>query len=203
MRSVVRDVLDRWLSRTGPDGGAEPPTARAPGALPRGVGELRRRRPGDIGPCVRLLNVVHLEDGYPVRWPESPRGWLDGPDVLDAFVVDRLREIVGHVATVRVGGDAHSALRWRELTGLRSDEVGAVSRLYVRRRARGHGIGGALLDTAAAEVRRRGLTPVLDVVTAGTGSLALLERHGWRPLASYPWGEPEQGLHIHYLRGPE
>jgi GNAT superfamily N-acetyltransferase len=201
--NIVKDAVARWRGGEAPVGGSRDSGGDASGeesSTP--YPGLRRRRPEDLGASVRLLKLVHLEDGYPVHWPDSPRDWLDGGEVEDAFVVERLRELLGHVAIVRVGEDATSALHWRELTGRQPSELGGVSRLFVRGRVRGEGVGSALLDAAADAIRARGRMPVLDVVSASSDALRLYDERGWQLLATYPWGAAEDGRHIHYYRGP-
>ena len=197
MRSLVRDVWDRWRDDPAPEDGSVMHAAASNLVVPSVPG-IRPRRRDDIGACIRLLNVVHLEDRYPPSWPVSPRAWLTGDEILDAFVVDRLREILGHVAVTRVGAEATASLRWRELTGLPTERLGGVGRLFVRRKARRQGIGGALLDTAAEAVRSRGLVPVLDAVSDSAVVLPLAHAHGWRLLATYPLRGSESASHAHY-----
>jgi GNAT superfamily N-acetyltransferase len=71
-------------------------------------------------------------------------------------------------------------MRWREITGLDPSGLAAVSRLFVRPRVRGQGIGSALLDVATEEARRRGLVPVLDVATVNQAAIRLFDERGWR-----------------------
>lgn len=188
----------RWAAqhRDGLPGGTTTHGASRDG---RPVKGLRRRRPRDLGACVRLLRVVFYEDRYPTTWPDGARAWLDGDDVADAWVVERKGEILGHVAISHTGLDPVSALRWRELTGQPPDQLAAVSRLFVRPRARREGIGTVLLDVALAGIRARGLTPVLEVVSSWEGAVSLVESRGWRLVAMYPWGDPGQRLQmLHY-----
>jgi GNAT superfamily N-acetyltransferase/predicted DCC family thiol-disulfide oxidoreductase YuxK len=163
---------------------------------------IRRRGPKDIGACARLLRVVSSEGQYPVYWPRAPRAWLNDEDVIDAWIVERQGEVLGHIAISKVGLDAVSALRWREITGHRPSELAGVSRLFVRPRVRGQGIGAALLDVAVAEIRARGLIPVLDVPSASQDAIRLYEDRGWRLLARYSWGEKTDKLQIYYFGSP-
>jgi predicted DCC family thiol-disulfide oxidoreductase YuxK/GNAT superfamily N-acetyltransferase len=187
----------RWAAqhRDGLPGGT---TTDGPSREGRPVKGLRRRRARDVGACVRLLRVVFYEDRYPTTWPDGARSWLDGDDVVDAWVVERQGEILGHVAISHTGLDPLSALRWRELTGQSPDQLAAVSRLFVRPRARRERIGTALLDVALAGIRARGLTPVLEVVKSWEGAVALVESRGWRLVAMYPWGDPGERLQVFY-----
>ncbi len=191
----------RWVAHhRGPQPDGTPATELPRVSAP--VKGVRRRRPKDLGACARLLRVVFSDGQYPVYWPDAPRGWLNDEDVIDAWVVERQGEILGHVAISKVGLDAVSALRWREVTGHEPSELAGVSRLFVRPRVRSQGIGAALLDVAVAEIRSRGLIPVLDVVSAGKDAITFYEHRGWRLLAMYPWGEKTDKLQIRYYGAP-
>lgn len=170
------------------------------GRLAPGV-RIRTRTPKDLPACARLLRVVHGEARYPVYWPDRPRAWLsDGVD--GAWVAEELGEILGHVAVAGVEADGVSRLRWRELTGRDPADLGVVSKFFVRSRARGQGIGTALLDVAAADIRLRGRLPVLDVVSASQDAIRLFEGLGWRPLAIDHWGRPADRLRRYFFGAP-
>lgn len=192
-------AVQRWMSRhrnrvpvqrtDGEDVAPQPP-----------VKGIRRRRDKDLAACVDLLGLVHSEGQYPVYRPKSPRAWLTDESIIDAWVLERNGEMLGHIAIARVGQDALSALRWRELTGREPSELAGITQLFVRGRSRGQGIGSALLDVAVAEIRDRGLVPVLDVVDASTDAIKLYDDRGWRLRATYPWDDEHQ---IHYYLAPE
>ena len=152
---------------------------------------VRRRRPADLPACVRLMGLVSAEARYPFRRPSSPRGWLAGPEVLDAWVAERAGEMLGHIALTRVGDADTPAYAWRELTGREPRELVAVSRLFVRAQARHEGLGGMLLDAATAEAAARGLRPVLQVVSNCTDAIRLYDERGWRLRSMDAWhGHP-------------
>jgi len=171
--------LHRWLDRHHLHPGHDHAVDVRPGTAPSVKG-LRRRRSKDVPACARLLRVVHSDGRYPVEWPHAPRAWLAEDDVVDAWVVERQGEILGHVALCPVGRDGVSSLRWREITGLDPSRLVAVSRLFVRPRVRGQGIGTALLDVATDAARSRGLVPVLDVATVNEAAIRLFQERGWR-----------------------
>lgn len=183
--------VHRWVTRrngAGPDAGR--PSVKG----------LRRRRESDLGDAVRLLRVVHLEDGYPVEKVDA-RPWLQDR-VLDAWVVERLGRLVGHVAVATVGTGGATGMRWREITGRSPVELAEVSRLFVRPGFRGQGLGTALLTAAEAEIRARGLRPVAEVVSASEDGIRMFEDRGWRLLAMDPWGPAGDGLVVHRYAGP-
>jgi GNAT superfamily N-acetyltransferase/predicted DCC family thiol-disulfide oxidoreductase YuxK len=188
----------RWLAPHRPAGEAAAPI---PTPVCRPGKGIRRRRPRDLGPCARLLRSVYVDGQYPVYWPDAPRAWLADEEVLDAWVAERRGELVGHVAITRVGGDPVSAMRWRE-SGRDPARLGGVSRLFVRPRARGEGIGSALLGVAVGEIRARGLAPVLEVVTASADAVRLYEDQGWQLVGMFDWGHRSDRLRILYYVAP-
>lgn len=87
---------------------------------------------------------------------------------------------------------------------MRRELAAVVSRLFVAPQARGHGIGALLMSRAMEEAQRRGLHPVLDVVTSDTAAVALYERLGWELMATVEqrWS-PHQTVAIHrYAAAP-
>ncbi len=164
-------------------------------ADPRGI---RRRRPDDIAACVRL---AALSSAGAVRYPPW-RAWLTAEEVVEAWVVDRQGELLGHVALSEVGTDACSAMRWREVTGRPAGDLVVISRLFVRRRVRGEGLGTALLEMAVAGARARGRLPVVEAIGAAPEELALYERQGWRPVGLCPARLRADGVDAHFFLPP-
>jgi GNAT superfamily N-acetyltransferase len=157
--------------------------------------DIRRRRAHDLAACGRLAGFSVSGGAHPRSW----RAWLDADGVLGAWVGERAGEILGHVAVSEVGGDPVSALRWQEVTGHPTGDLLAVSRLFVRPRVRGTGLGAALLRVATAEVRSRGRVPVIEAVGAGPVELRLYESRGWRPVALYSHRQRPDGLDAHFF----
>ncbi|WP_148572498.1 GNAT family N-acetyltransferase [Nocardioides caldifontis] len=197
--------LQRWIARQRHRGDAPPATqvSAAPEVmLPAGV-RVRRRRDHEVAACARLLGLVQAEGGYPLPRPESLRGWLTDAGLEGAWIAERQGEVLGHVAVGRVGHDAVSRMRWRE-AGRPVEQLMGVSRLFVRPRAREQGIGAALLTTAVADVRARGLTPVAELVSPGREGVRLYEKHGWRLVARHACGGRDAGLTSYmYLLPPQ
>jgi GNAT superfamily N-acetyltransferase len=97
---------------------------------------------------------------------------------------DPLRdEVAGHVALNVAGGDRSLALL-TEATGLSPERLAVVSRLFVAVGHRRRGLAQALLRHVVADAHQEHLRPVLDVVTADRGAVALYEREGWQRIGS-------------------
>ncbi|HET6652151.1 MAG TPA: GNAT family N-acetyltransferase [Nocardioides sp.] len=195
MRAVPEWLAERAVRLPG----QRHPEPESVPTLPHGI---RPRRPKDLPACARLLRVVATEHQYPARWPEAPRSWLAGPDVLSAYVAEEHGEILGHVAIATVPRNGISRVRWQEITGRDVTQLRRISRLFVRRRVRGEGIASDLLDVAVDEIRTHGLVPVLDVVSTSTDGIAFVEKRGWKLLAMDPWGSKTEHLRMHYYAAP-
>ena len=126
------------------------------------------------------MHRAFFEGQFPGVRRDSPRDWIDGPDVLAAYVAERDGEVVGHVAVTSVGVEGTSGLRWREITGHPTSDLAEVAQLFVRPSFRGQGIGRSLVDAALADIRSRGLVPVLEVVTHSSVAPSYAYGHGWR-----------------------
>lgn len=179
---------------------------------PESSARLRPRTATDLDACVRVLAEVHRQDGYPQDWLDLPAAWLTPRRMLAAWVatvghgaIDGVggREIAGHVALSASGpGDSAPSL-WSSATGRPEAEAAVVNRLFVGPAARGLGAGALLLAQATDEARRRGLHPVLDVVTTGRSAVALYERAGWSLLGTVEqqWG-PDRYVPVHCYAAP-
>ncbi|MFW5469669.1 N-acetyltransferase family protein [Knoellia sp. CPCC 206435] len=151
---------------------------------------IRERRPDDLPVLVDLLAAQQPSTSYPQRWPLPfpPEEFLVRPGEVAAWVAVEDEAVLGHVSvTELIGG--RMAGEWERATGLSAQGLGEVSVLFVADGRGGSGIGSVLLDTAVAEIRRRGLTPMLDVVGEDTGAGHFYRRRGWRTVgtARPPW----------------
>lgn len=167
-----------------PDGAVYPRAANTVAPLPGGeggaVGDVtaRPRTDDDLPACVRALEAVHASDGYPTWWPADPAEWLSPSGYAAAWVAeDRAAgSIVGHVCVVRGVDDPLVA----SLTGVASDRLASVSRLFVSPAVRGRGHARALLGKTSSWTSAQDLQLMLDVVEDGGHAVELYERLGWR-----------------------
>ncbi len=109
--------------------------------------------------------------------------------MVAAWVAEHDGQVAGHVALVR-GMRVDCLLR---ATGLPSESLGGIIRLYVDPRFQRLGLARVLLDTAAAAAADHGLKPVLDVVDDSAPAIALYERAGWQLVGIQPatWTDPD------------
>jgi len=145
---------------------------------------IRSRVNDDLGALVDALASTAETDGYPSRWPDDPASWLRANDVLGAWVADRNGEVLGHVVLRRPRAQMPVTL-WCTLSGGEPDACALVSRLFVVPRARGAGVGRALLEAACATAADLERQPVLDVVDTNQSAVRLYRRLGWNYLGSY------------------
>ena len=143
--------------------------------------ELRERSEDDLEECVSVLRLVHEVDRYPVVWPKDAARWLSPGSSVRAWVaVTRTEELVGHVL----------------LCATQDADTLEVSRLFVSPRARGAGLGAALLDRARAWAEQQGRRLELEVVAdERSHAIALYEREGWRRTGTVTaeWTAPDGG----------
>lgn len=140
------------------------------------------------------LREVYGADRYPVLWPSDPAGWLTGRDLLDAWVAeDEDGALLGHLSLH--GTNASRARpKWLEALAAPPERLAVVSRFFVSPRARGRGVGGALMHRAEQHAVTHGLHLVLDVAVHNRAAIAFYERRGWRrvgtaelALSAEPW----------------
>ena len=127
---------------------------------------------------MRLAEIVHANDGYPVYLPGDLRSFLAMPGAIASWVAERGGEIAGHVALYSGSSEAVMALA-EEATGLHASHFGVVARLLVAPAARRLGVGRSLLRAAEGHAAQLGLWPILDVVTHHEGAIRLYEECGW------------------------
>ena len=139
---------------------------------------VRLRADSDLSSCVRIAEEVHRLDGYPVYRPADLRQFLASSDALAAWVAEEHGDIVGHVALHQRSSASVLALASGAVHHP-ADRFGVIARLLVAPAARRMGIGRLLLETATVDSLRRGLWPILDVVTQHRGAIMLYEQAGW------------------------
>ena len=165
---------------------------------------IRPRRADDLPELVELAASVHRIDGYPPFMPDNGlAGFIASHECRAAWVAFEPGRIVGHVALHTGSSRGVLELAASEL-GVPATGCGVVARLLVASAARRSGLGRQLLDHAAAECRRRGMIPILDVVDRFDAAIALYERAGWTRLGSVdvhlPDGSP---LREHVYAAPD
>lgn len=139
---------------------------------------IRRKGEEDEAQCFDLLMQVHESDGYPLYLPEDVPAFITPEYELAAWVAEVDGRIVGHVALHRASVDPTLAAAQRA-TGLPTERLAVVSRLFTAPALRRAGIGRALLRCATGQAASRGQRAVLDVGKTLTAPVALYESEGW------------------------
>jgi len=141
---------------------------------------IRARTDDDLDACIRIAEAVQKLDGYPIHLPASYEVFVASPGALDAWVATGDDgEILGHVA-LHPHSTPESIGLACEYLRVAPSSLGVIARLFVAPEARRAGVARALLDTATAAARARGLLPVLDVAVTLLGAIALYEQSGWQ-----------------------
>ncbi|QGG41350.1 GNAT family N-acetyltransferase [Aeromicrobium yanjiei] len=150
---------------------------------------IRERQDLDLEACAAILAQVHVDQRYPVRWPDDPRAWLTYADAAAAWVAVRDGQVMGHVCVAR------NHPMPPELT---------LERLFVSPDAAGSGVGGALVDHASRWAAERGLRLTLDVAENCARAIALYGRLGWRLTGRTPidWGDDAAQFLLHFDAPP-
>lgn len=139
---------------------------------------IREREDRDLGACSLLVRAAHFQDGYPARLPDDPGVFLWSHQAIAGWVAELDGQVVGHVALHNSSSRPVIELAC-QATRLPASSFGVVARLVVSPTARHVGIGQALLTTAVAHARSRGLVPILDVRKEATAAIRLYEAAGW------------------------
>lgn len=161
---------------------------------------VRPFRDADLAATTAALVAVHGTDGYPVEGVDRPESWLRSPHVLASWVAESDAAILGHVALMRPRGEDAVTL-WTRRSGSGEDHVAVLARLFVLREARGQSIGEQLTTTAMEFAKRRGLRPVLDVMTKDSAAIRLHERLGWTRIgeAAHHYGDGRHTAALCYV----
>jgi GNAT superfamily N-acetyltransferase len=145
---------------------------------------VRARSEDDLSACERVARAVHALDGYPVFVPDGDfRRFLTSPPALAAWVAVVDAEIIGHVA-LHPPTSLEVARLVRSQLGMDAFLLGVIARLFVAPSARRRGVARVLMDVAQVEADRRGLVPIVDVVTRHEPAVALYDNSGWTRLGT-------------------
>lgn len=173
--------------------------------MPRIAVTIRTRTHADLPALIEVLGAQQPSSGYPHRWPLPfpVEEFVVRPAEERAWVAEAGDRVVGHVSVTTVPDDAHGAL-WSAGAGRPVTELGCVSVLFVHPDVQGGGVGGRLLDTAAAWIRSTGRTPVLDVSERDGVAHAVYLRKGWEIVgeARFDW-QPADALPARLMMLPE
>ncbi len=141
---------------------------------------IRPKTDADAGGCLELLQRVRAVDGYPLHLkPEHVAAFFTAEAETAAWVADVDGRIVGHVA-LHSPADYPTLAVAQQATGLPSDRLTLLARLFTSPDLRRTGLGRTLLRHATEHARSLGQRAVLDVGQSLLSGVALYEAEGWR-----------------------
>ena len=166
---------------------------------------VRERTAADLPVLTEVLAAQQPVTGYPQRWPLPwpVEQFLVRQGELGAWVAELDGKVVGHVS-VTTTDPGEETDGWVAGSGRPSEELAAVSVLFVDHTLSGRGVGSVLLDHAVGFIRAAGLLPVLDVVQETDRAVRLYLRKGWRVVGeARPWWLPDDLLPVLLMVLPE
>lgn len=190
---VDDDGEEEWASDEGIVSVTSPRTANA-------TLSVRRRIDADVIELVEVAAAVQALDGYPAFLPDGDyERFLTEPASLAAWVAVVDGRVVGHVAL-----NEETSPPVMDLAAALGVDPLYVARLLVDPSARRLGGGRALLDTAAAEARARGRTPMLDVldIEKAAPAMSLYRSAGWRDVGRVTFEVGSESLTELVFEGP-
>jgi GNAT superfamily N-acetyltransferase len=149
---------------------------------------------------VDLLRAVHHHDGYPRYWPKEPALWLDQDWCLESWVAAIDDHVIGHIS-LGASRSYPAAGCWTAATGLREEDLGVMSRLFVHPDWRETGVASRLVERLVERCDVDDLWPVLDVATTDLPAIDFYERLGWRRVGTLTAADAGQ-LSVHAYVAP-
>lgn len=154
--------------------------------------KIRRREHKDLPACVKVLERVYDQDGYPVQGTAQAESFLSNEDITLAWVAVIDNKIVGHVAMGRAKISDLSVALWRKTH--QDDAIAVLERLFVDPDSRGSGVAAKLVQAAVAWGAQEGTRLVLYALAKDIAAARLYERLGWAHFgtATYRYGDGQE-----------
>lgn len=163
--------------------------------------EIRPRSEDDIPALVEALEDVYSTDGYPIEGTAAAASFLTPAGLVEAWVAVRGGVAVGQIAVVAGGHDAVRA--WVDLPGSggRAETTVVAARFFVRKHARGYGLGRALIEKTCLWARQNGMRIVMNVLAKDQDAMRLYEKIGFRRFGEgeYQYDEGKRSTQYFYV----
>lgn len=178
-RSDARQPLAPGAGRARP--GGRTGLSLHPVALACGV-LIRKKHEADDAECLRLLMLVHADEGYPLHLaPDEVPAFFSAEHEEVAWVAELQGVVVGHVA-LHWAADDPTLAAVHAATGLPMQQLYLLARLFTAPRERRRGLGRLLLRHAVEHARALERRVVLDVGQTLLPAIHLYESEGWMRL---------------------
>lgn len=174
----------------------------APAAAP-GI-QIRPRSDDDLPALVEALEDVYSTDGYPIEGTAAAVSFLTPAGLVEAWVAVSAGVAVGQIAVVSGGQGHHDAVRaWVDLPGSggRAESTAVAARFFVRKHARGYGLGRALIEKTCLWARQNGMRIVMNVLAKDQDAMSLYEKIGFRRFGEgeYKYDEGKRSTQYFYV----
>lgn len=172
-------------------------------AAPAGI-QIRPRLEDDLPAMVEALEDVYSTDGYPIEGTAAAASFLTPAGLVAAWVAVRGGIAVGQIAVVSGEQGRHDAVRaWVELPGSggRAESTVVAARFFVRKHARGCGLGRALIEKTCQWARENGMTIVMNVLAKDQDAMKLYEKIGFRRFGKgeYQYDQGKRSIQYFYV----
>ncbi|KAK6082647.1 hypothetical protein SCUP234_00427 [Seiridium cupressi] len=166
--------------------------------------DIRTRREADIPALVEALEDVYNTDGYPIEGTATAAAFLAPDGLVEAWVAVHANSVVGQIVVVAGAQGNQAAVRaWLDLPDSGGD-VGrtvVVARFFVRKHARGQGLGRGLIEKACGWARENGMAIVMNVLSKDLEAMKLYEKVGFRRIGEglYEYDEGKKSVQYFYV----
>ncbi|ETS83116.1 hypothetical protein PFICI_04992 [Pestalotiopsis fici W106-1] len=166
--------------------------------------EFRRRSKDDLPALVEALEDVYSTDGYPIEGTATAVSFLSPPGLVAAWVAVHRGLVVGQIAVVAGGQGHHAAVRaWVDSVGSGGDAGATVvaARFFIRKYARGFGLGRALVEKTCQWAKDNGKRIVINVLAKDQDAMKLYEKLGFRRFGEgeYEYHEGKKATQYFYV----
>lgn len=171
--------------------------------------EIRPRSEDDLPALVEALEDVYSTDGYPIEGTATAASFLAPPGLVAAWVAVHRGVVVGQIAVV-TGRDGHAMRAWVEASAAASNggdhdaeptRVVVAARFFVRKYARGLGLGRALIEKTCRWAKDNDMRIVMNVLAKDQDAMKLYEKVGFKRFGEgvYEYHEGKRSVQYFYV----
>ncbi|KAH6659098.1 acyl-CoA N-acyltransferase [Truncatella angustata] len=159
--------------------------------------DIRLRTEDDFAALVAALEDVYSTDGYPVQGTADAAAFFNPDGLVEAWVAVHDEVVVGHVAIIAAAKGYQPAVRaLLDLPGSGADvkQCVVVARFFVRKYARGLGLGRTLIERTCEWARENKVKIVMNVLSKDKAAIQLYEKVDFRRIGEGSYKNPAGNL---------